>query len=32
VEFANTIKGAFVASLLSLPLWALIIFIIFIKW
>ena len=31
VEFANTMKGAFVATLLSLPLWALIIFLIFIR-
>jgi hypothetical protein len=32
MEFANTQKGLFLATLLSLPLWALIIFIIFIKW
>jgi len=29
--FANTMKGIFFATLLSLPLWALIIFLIFIK-
>ena len=33
MEFANTQKGLFIATLLSLPLWALIIFIIFfVKW
>jgi hypothetical protein len=31
MEFANTIKGIFIATLLSLPLWAFIIFLIFIK-
>ncbi|HVO66369.1 MAG TPA: hypothetical protein VMT12_07800 [Syntrophales bacterium] len=31
MEFANTMKGIFLAALLSLPLWALIIFLIFIK-
>jgi len=31
IEFANTMKGIFFATLLSLPLWALIIFLIFIK-
>jgi hypothetical protein len=31
MEFANTMKGIFLATSLSLPLWALIIFLIFIK-
>ena len=31
MEFANTIKGTFLAALLSLVLWSLIIFLIFIK-
>ena len=31
MEFANTMNGIFLATLVSIPLWALIIFLIFIK-